>query len=132
MLSQWAAASVRPAERIMSETVYKICSWDAWSEAVEAGAFTGSPVDVEDGYIHLSSGAQVAETAEKHFKGQDNLVIVAVDAGRLGADLKWEPSRGGDLFPHLYAPLQVDLIEWVKPLPTAPDGTHELPEGVLQ
>lgn len=116
----------------MNETVYKICSRDAWQRAAEAGAFTGSPADVEDGYIHLSAAGQVEETAAKHFATQDDLVLVAVDAARLGDALKWEPARGGALFPHLYGPLPVDAARSVEPLPLGPDGTHHFPEGVVK
>lgn len=115
----------------MHKTIYKICSLDAWNAALESGQFTGAPVDIEDGYIHFSSPEQVAETATKHFSGQEGLVLVALDPGKLGSNLKWEPSRGGDLFPHLYGPLQVELAEWVKPLPLGSDGAHRFPEGVL-
>ena len=90
----------------MSERiVYKICDQDAWRKAVAMGVFTGAPVDVADGFIHFSAAHQVRETAAKHFAGQEGLVLVAVDATVLGDALKWEPSRGGDLFPHLYGDL---------------------------
>ena len=98
-------------------TIYKICRASEWDEAVRSGAFRGSAVDVRDGYIHFSTAVQVAETAAKHFAGQTDLVLVAVDADRLGDKLTWEPSRGGALFPHLYAELPVDAALWVKPLP---------------
>lgn len=115
----------------MSETVYKICSKEAWEQAEKAGVFTGAPVDEEDGFIHFSTGTQVAETAARHFAGQDDLVLVAVGSGDLGDDLKWEPSRGGEYFPHLYAPLQTSVVQWVRPLPLDGDGRHFFPQGVL-
>lgn len=80
-------------------TVYKICSASEWAEAEAAGRFVGSPVDLADGYIHFSTAAQMPETLKRHFAGRDGLVLVAVDAASLGSALKWEPSRGGDLFP---------------------------------
>jgi uncharacterized protein (DUF952 family) len=106
--------------------IYKICSASEWAEAVRAGAFRGSPVDIRDGFIHFSTAGQVAETAAKHFAGQGDLVLIAVDVEPLGAQLKWEPSRGGALFPHLYAELPVQAALWVKPLPWR-DGRHVFP-----
>jgi uncharacterized protein (DUF952 family) len=85
------------------------------------------PVDLADGYIHFSTAAQARETAAKHFAGQADLVLVAVDAGALGTALRWEPSRGGQLFPHLYAELPMAAVRWVKPLPLGPDGVHVFP-----
>ena len=108
-------------------TIYKICTTEEWAAAVRAGAFTGSTVDLEDGFIHFSTAAQVQETARRHFAGQAGLVLVAVDAGRLGGALKWEASRGGDLFPHLYAPLPASAVVSVEPLPLGEDG-HVFPQ----
>ena len=107
--------------------VYKICPLALWRESERAGVFRGAPVDARDGYIHFSAAQQVAETAARHFVGQDDLVLVAVDAGALGAVLKWEPSRGGALFPHLYGELPLTAVKWVKPLPRGPDGVHVMP-----
>jgi uncharacterized protein (DUF952 family) len=104
--------------------IYKIISVDAWRAAETTGVFNGAPVDLADGYIHFSTAAQVGETAAKHFTGQRDLLLLAVDAENLGAALKWEPSRGGALFPHLYAPLAVSAVAWAKPLPLV-DGRHE-------
>ena len=81
-----------------------------------------------DGYIHFSTGEQVAETAARHFAGAADLVLVAVAAAALGPALKWEPSRGGALFPHLYGALPLDAVLWVKPLPLGADGRHVFPE----
>src|SRR5262249_38325833 len=92
-----------------------------------AGEFTGAPVDLADGYIHFSTADQVEETAAKHFAGQRDLILVAVDADALGAALKWEPSRGGALFPHLYGKLSLTAVRWVKPLPLGPEGRHVFP-----
>ena len=86
-------------------TLYKIFPGSLWREAERKGVFRGSEVDLRDGFIHFSTAGQVTETAAKHFAGQNDLVLVRVDAGRLGAALKWEPSRGGALFPHLYGDL---------------------------
>lgn len=108
--------------------IYKILPEAAWSQAEAAGSFRGSAVDLADGYIHFSTAAQVAETAAKHFAGAADLVIVAVDEDLLGTALEWEPSRGGALFPHLYAPLAVQLAAWVKPLPLGENGVHRIPE----
>lgn len=116
----------------MSETIYKICPRAAWEQAHRAGVYHGAPIDADDGFIHLSAAHQVAETAAKHFAGQDDLVLVAVDAQRLGEALRWEPSRGGDLFPHLYGPLDTMMVHAVTPLPLGRDGVHVFPEGVVK
>lgn len=112
----------------MQSTIYKISPQPLWREAQAAGVFSGAPVDLADGFIHFSTAEQVAETARRHFTGQSDLLLVAVDAERLGAALKYEPSRGGALFPHLYGPLRLDAVKWVKPLPLGPDGFHQFPE----
>ena len=111
-------------------TVYKIIAADTWQAATASGAFIGAGIDLNDGYIHLSTGAQARRTAELYFKGQDNLVLVAVDGSSLGAALKYEPSRGGDLFPHVYGPLPLTAVLSMRPLPLAPDGNHVFPEDV--
>jgi uncharacterized protein (DUF952 family) len=107
-------------------TIYKIAPESLWREAVERGAFTGSPVDVQDGFIHFSTAAQVHATAAKHFAGVADLVLVAIATANL--DLRWEPSRGGDLFPHLYEALPLTAVQWVKPVPLDANGRHVLPE----
>jgi uncharacterized protein (DUF952 family) len=107
--------------------IYKISPAGLWREAEQAGAFTGAPVDQADGFIHFSTSAQVAETAARHFAGEKDLVLVAVDAGALGDALRFEPSRGGALFPHLYCTLPLSAVRWVKPLPLGPNG-HVFPE----
>jgi uncharacterized protein (DUF952 family) len=109
-------------------TIYKIVPQALWRQAERAGTFTGAPVDLADGYIHFSTAAQAPETAARHFAGQGDLLLVAVDGERLGPALRWEPSRGGALFPHLYAPLDVAGVLWVKPLPLGPDGSHAFPD----
>jgi uncharacterized protein (DUF952 family) len=108
--------------------IYKISDVALWNEAERSGVFIGAPVDVADGFIHFSTAAQAAETAARHFAGRSDLVLVAVDAGALGADLRHEPSRGGALFPHLYGTLAMSAVRWVKPLPLGSDGRHVFPE----
>ena len=112
----------------MATTIYKICPRSLWQSAERAGHFIGAPVDQQDGFIHFSTAAQVVETAAKHFAGADDLVLVAVNAKALGDSLKWEPSRGGALFPHLYAPLSLTAVRWVRPLPLGADSRHAFPE----
>ena len=107
--------------------IYKICPRPLWQEADRARVFDGAPIDRADGYIHFSTAAQVRETAAKHFAGQTDLLLVAVDAAALGPALKWEPSRGGALFPHLYGTLELDAVRWVEELPLGRDG-HVFPE----
>ena len=107
--------------------IFKICKAAEWAEAERSGLFRGSAIDLSDGYIHFSTAAQVAETAARHFGGQADLVLVAVDAATLGEKLKWEPSRGGALFPHLYAALPARAAVWVKPLPLDAEGRHMFP-----
>jgi uncharacterized protein (DUF952 family) len=108
-------------------TVYKICTAAEWDAAVRDGVYRGSAVDLRDGFIHFSTAAQTRETAAKHFAGLSDLVLIGVDDTRLGAALRWEPSRGGALFPHLYAPLPVDAATSVTPLALAADG-HRFPD----
>jgi uncharacterized protein (DUF952 family) len=112
----------------MAGTLYKICPAPLWAAAEAAGRFDGAPVDLKDGYIHFSTRGQVAETAAKHFAGMTDLVLVTVDAAALGEALTWEPSRGGALFPHLYAPLPLAAVTSVAPLPLGADGRHVFPD----
>ena len=111
----------------MPVTIYKICPEALWRAASSAGRFDGAPVDLADGYIHFSTASQVRETAARHFAGQPDLLLVSVDAVRLGNALRYEPSRGGDLFPHLYGPLDLAAVVKVEPLPLGPDGRHLFP-----
>jgi uncharacterized protein (DUF952 family) len=104
--------------------VFKIVAADEWREAEAAGVFVGAAVDRADGFIHFSTAEQALETAAKWFAGRDNLILAAVDAEALGADLRWEPSRGGALFPHLYAALPMSAVVWARPLKLGPDGRH--------
>ena len=110
--------------------IYKIFRRAEWMTLREAGQTSGAPIDIQDGYIHFSTAAQVAETAAKHFATESDLVLLALDSTRLGADLKWEPSRGGALFPHLYRTLSLTDILWDKSLPLGATG-HIFPEGVF-
>lgn len=110
--------------------IFKILRAAEWGQAQQSGAFAGSEHDMRDGFIHFSTAAQARETARKHFAGETDLVLAAVDADALGAALKWEPSRGGELFPHLYGPLDLDHVISVEALVLQEDGTHRLPEGV--
>ena len=110
--------------------IYKIFTAPQWAALERDGATAGAPVDLADGFVHFSTGKQVALTAAKHFAGQAGLMLLAVEAGRLGAALRWEPSRGGELFPHLHATLRRADVAWARPLPRGPDGSHVFPEGV--
>jgi uncharacterized protein (DUF952 family) len=107
--------------------IFKICEYFHWSDACEGGNFNGSADDRRDGFIHLSTAEQLRGTLEKHFAGADNLVVIAYDDTIFGDELRWEPSRGGELFPHVYGSLDPRQARWVKPLPLGPDG-HILPE----
>ncbi|WP_068081241.1 DUF952 domain-containing protein [Polycladidibacter stylochi] len=109
--------------------VYKITPRSLWHQAQSLGVFKGSPVDIEDGFIHFSTAETLMATLEKHFKGQTDLLLFAVEAGEFDkADLKWEPARGGELFPHLYTDLLLNKVLWVKPIDDLAHGTHQLPE----
>ena len=112
----------------MPTTIYKICETALWRAAERAGVFAGAEVDARDGFIHFSSAKQVAETAARHFAGAADLMLIAVDAEALGGALKWEVSRGGDLFPHLYGTLPLEAVRWTKPLPLGADRRHVFPE----
>lgn len=109
--------------------IYKIFRADEWAAFQAAGETPGAPVDLTDGFVHFSTATQAAETAAKHFAGEDGLEILALDAETLGEALKWEPSRGGALFPHLYRVLRMNDVLWHRPLPLGPQG-HEFPEDM--
>ena len=111
-------------------TVYKIVAADLWQAAEDSGVFAGAGIDLNDGFIHLSTGAQARRTAQLYFAGHDNLVLVAVDQASLGDALKYEPSRDGDLFPHLYGSLPLTAVRSVRRLPLGADGRHNFPEDV--
>lgn len=132
-LSMWQDQKWRDAPTM--SYIYKIASLDLWQQAQEQGVFSGAPVDLEDGYIHFSTAAQLRETAAKHFRHQTDLVLLTISVEKLdtlpGA-LKWEPSRGGDLFPHLYAPMPIDAVIMEEQLDMLPDGTHSFPDTIPQ
>ena len=109
-------------------TIYKICGRAEWQAAEGEGEFRGSPVDNHDGFIHFSTAAQLPETAAKHFAQQTGLILVAVDDESLGGCLRWEPARGGDLFPHLYAARPLSAVLWLRPLPDEVDGCRPIAE----
>jgi len=110
--------------------IYKIFRRSEWDDFATAGRTLGAPIDLTDGFIHFSTAAQLAETAARHFAAQSDLVLVAVRSDALADALKWEPSRGGALFPHLYRPLYAADVVWDKSLPLGAAG-HIFPEGVI-
>jgi uncharacterized protein (DUF952 family) len=107
--------------------IYKICPAPLWRDAERDGVFAGAPVDTADGFIHFSTATQVVETAAKHFAGARDLLLVRVEVEKLGDHLKWEVSRGGALFPHLYGSLRLADVHKVEPLPLDGDGRHVFP-----
>ena len=109
----------------MSEVIYHMCPAELWEAAVAAGSYHGTEDDRRDGFIHFSTAAQVSETAARHFAGAVDLLLVAVPSDAL--DLRWEPSRGGDLFPHLYGSLSMSAVRWVRDLPLGAGGRHRFP-----
>jgi uncharacterized protein (DUF952 family) len=112
----------------MPTTIYKICASAHWQAAQHDGMLRGTADDLRDGFIHFSTAEQVAETLARHFAGQGDLVLIGADAEELGPALKWEPSRGGALFPHLYGELPLNTVTSVQPLPLAADGRHLMPK----
>ena len=108
--------------------IYKIFRRPEWEALNTDGETEGAPVDLADGFIHFSTAEQAAETAAKHFAGAEGLILAAIEADSLGEALKWEPSRGGALFPHLYAPLPTSHVLWEKPLEMTNDGSHIIPK----
>lgn len=115
---------------ISQAPIYKIVHRSLWRDAEAKGLFEGAPVDAADGYIHFSTALQVRETASRHFSGEENLLLVGVDPGKLGEALKWEPSRGGQLFPHLYGQLGMEAVVFVEPLPVDAAGYHVFPASI--
>jgi uncharacterized protein (DUF952 family) len=109
-------------------TIFKICRASEWAQAEQSGTFAGSPIDLRDGYIHFSTAEQVVATAVTHFAGVDGLILAAVDADALGDALRWEPARGGALFPHLYGRLAIADVLWVRALPLDEAGRHVFPD----
>ena len=124
-----AVDSDAPARASATNMIYKIFRTPEW-EALRADETTrGSPVDLADGFVHFSTAAQAPETARRHFAGEEGLWLVACDEAALGPNLRWEPSRGGEDFPHLHAPLRLDQVAWAQPLPVV-DGVHRFPAGM--
>ncbi len=109
--------------------IYKIFRGPEWADLRARGETRGAPVDLADGYVHFSTAEQAPETAARHFAGAEGLMLVAVETDRLGDALKWEPSRGGALFPHLYRALRLSDVVWAQPLPLV-DGVHHFPAGL--
>ena len=108
--------------------IYKIFRAPEWAALRRDTTTRGAPIDVADGYVHFSTAEQAAETAARHFAGADDLFLIAVDTDALGDDLKWEPSRGGALFPHLYRDMRIADVHWAQPLPLV-NGVHRFPAG---
>jgi uncharacterized protein (DUF952 family) len=117
--------NARELRELTPVTIFKIVPTTLWAEAQLAGRFTGSPADQQDGFIHLSTATQVRDTAAKHFAGVPDLQLVAVDKEAL--PIRWEPSRGGRLFPHLYEDLPLTAVKWTAPLPIGANGLHQFP-----
>ncbi len=115
---------------VMDQPIYKIAPRPLWEAAKAKGQFDGAPIDEADGFIHFSTGGQVRETAARHFARQSDLVLIAVNPDKLGDALRFEKSRGGALFPHLYGPLPLDAVVWVEDLPLGIDGGHQFPGSV--
>jgi uncharacterized protein (DUF952 family) len=116
--------------RRMSKPIFKICPRTLWQAAEKAGRFDGMSIDLSDGYIHFSNAEQARETARLHFAGVDDLLLITVDGEALGEELRWEPSRGGQLFPHLYGSLPMSAVLGVAAMPVGPDGVHVFPAGI--
>jgi uncharacterized protein (DUF952 family) len=114
----------------MGDPIYKILTAEQWAEFERTSRFDGAPVDLADGYVHLSTAGQVRETAARHFAGMDGLMLVAIDESKLGDSLVYEVSRGGALFPHCYRPLPFDAVTDARPLPLGDDGVHLFPAGM--
>lgn len=110
------------------EIVYKICDNDLWQQAEKSREFTGAEIDLADGYIHFSTAGQVASTLARYFSGRKNLLMIAVDAAKLGDKLVYEPARDGDLFPHLYSVLKLENVLWVRGIDIDDNGGHILPD----
>ncbi len=108
-------------------TIYKICTHSEWADAITSGRYDGSADDQRDGFIHFSTATQLAGTLARHFCDRADLVLIAFESASFGPALKWEPSRGGALFPHLYGPLDPSLAQPPVPLPIGADGTPQLP-----
>lgn len=111
--------------------IYKICSAENFAMAQAAGTFTGMPIDDQDGYIHFSTAEQLRETLRLHFKGQKNLVVFGIRSVDVGASLRWEPSRGGALFPHVFGAFPMSAVAWSETVDVGDDGSVDLPAAVV-
>lgn len=132
-MSEIAANKAEPSDDdklplVPAALVYKIADKDVWDQAKRDGVFEGAAIDISDGFIHFSTAEQVASTAQKHFAGVKNLVLAAIDAKALVGQIVYEEARGGELFPHLYQPLPMDVIVWTKPLVVDENGAHIIPD----
>jgi uncharacterized protein (DUF952 family) len=116
----------------MEMKIYKILTREQWEQARRTGLLEGAPVDLKDGFIHFSTASQLAETARLHFAGMDDLILLGVDTNRLGDPLKWEPSRGGEKFPHLYGKLRMEDVSLTVFLPLDEQGKHRFPPDIPQ
>jgi len=112
------------------EIIYKVCDRSLWETSVADGVFRGAEIDLADGFIHFSAANQVVETVAKHFAGRENLLLIAIEAKSLGDSLRWEKSRNGDLFPHLYAPLETANAVRVDDLGLDENGKHCFPKDL--
>lgn len=110
--------------------IFKVMPALEWQEACATGTYRGSADDLRDGFIHFSAAHQLRGTLEKYYTGQNNLVVIAVSEDDLGSALQWEPSRGGDLFPHLYASLETQTAQWFEPLDLGPDDVPAIPKRI--
>ena len=126
---RYSAAMIETTDTLPSvpAVIYHLCRAEEWAAAVVAGTYYGSSQDVADGFIHCSTAAQIRESAARHRAGQAGLVLLAVATAPLGAGLRWEPARNGQLFPHIYGPLPLAAVQAVTPLPVQADGRHRFP-----
>ena len=109
----------------MAKPIYKVLARELWQQALQSGKFTGAAIDIEDGYIHFSTAHQLVETVRKHFAAQTDLLVIEFDSGDFGDALRWEVSRGGDKFPHLYMSLDTELAQSIYELPLSSGGQHD-------
>lgn len=116
-----------PSDAPAPAIAYKVLTADQMAALEADGTFAGAPVDLADGYVHLSTAAQLTETVDKHFAGQDDLHVAAIDLDALGDAVRWEESRGGQSFPHLYSPIPLDAVVAYGPLARGDDGSVRLP-----
>jgi uncharacterized protein (DUF952 family) len=122
-----AEARVRDRLPAMNALIFHMCRREEWDAARARGIYAGSSQDLQDGFIHFSTAEQLPESARRHRAGQAGLVLLAADPQLLGDALRWEPSRSGMLFPHVYGGLPVAAVRWTRDLPLGPDGVHVLP-----